>query len=58
MNEIQCPHCSKTFKVDEAGYTEILKQVRDSEFELQLHDRLEQAEREKEAVCHRRQARD
>ena len=50
MNEIQCPHCSKSFKVDEAGYAEILKQVRDSEFELQLHDRLEQAEREKQAA--------
>jgi len=48
MNEIHCPHCSKAFKVDEAGYADILKQVRDSEFEQQLHDRLEQAEREKQ----------
>ena len=44
MNEIKCPHCGKAFKVDEAGYADILKQVRDSEFEQQLHDRLELAE--------------
>jgi len=45
--EIKCPHCGKAFKVDEAGYADILKQVRDSEFEQQLHDRLELAEKEK-----------
>ena len=47
MNEIKCPHCGKTFKVDEAGYADILKQVRDSAFEQQLHERLELAEKEK-----------
>lgn len=47
MHEILCPHCNKAFKVDEAGYGEILKQVRDSEFEQQLHERLELAEKEK-----------
>lgn len=47
MNEIICPHCGKAFKVDEAGYASILKQVRDSEFEQQLHDRLELAEQDK-----------
>lgn len=47
MNEIICPHCKKAFKVDEAGYADILKQVRDSEFEAQLHERLELAEQEK-----------
>ncbi len=47
MHEIICPHCSKAFKIDEAGYADILKQVRDGEFEQQLHDRLELAEREK-----------
>jgi hypothetical protein len=47
VNEIKCPHCGKAFKVDEAGYADILKQVRDSEFEQQLHDRLELAEKEK-----------
>ncbi len=47
MHEIVCPHCKKAFKVDEAGYADILKQVRDSEFEKQLSERLELAEREK-----------
>ena len=50
MNEIICPHCSKAFKVDEAGYANILKQVRDSEFERLLHERLELADREKQAA--------
>src|ERR1700743_2673954 len=48
MHEIVCPHCDKAFKVDESGYAEILKQVRDSDFEAQLHERLELAEREKQ----------
>ena len=48
MHEIICPHCKKAFKVDEAGYADILKQVRDSEFEQQLHERLELAEKEKQ----------
>lgn len=47
MHEIICPHCGKAFKIDEAGYADILKQVRNSEFEQQLHDRLELAEQEK-----------
>ncbi len=46
MNEILCPHCSKAFKVDEAGYADILKQVRDAEFEKQLEDRLCFADKE------------
>lgn len=47
MHEIICPHCNKAFKIDEAGYADILKQVRDSDFEKQLHERLELAEQEK-----------
>lgn len=47
MREIICPHCAKAFKIDEAGYADILKQVRDSEFEKQLHERLELAEQDK-----------
>ena len=47
MNEIICPHCGKAFKIDEAGYANILKQVRDGEFEQQLHERLELAEQDK-----------
>src|ERR1700740_920603 len=47
MHEISCPHCGKAFKIDEAGYANILKQVRDGEFEQQLHERLELAEQDK-----------
>jgi hypothetical protein len=47
MHEIICPHCEKAFKVDETGYADILKQVRNSEFDEQLHERLELAEKEK-----------
>jgi len=47
MKDIICPHCHKAFKVDEAGYADILKQVRNSEFDEQLHQRLELAEKEK-----------
>jgi len=47
MHEIQCPHCGKAFKIDEAGYADILKQVRDGAFEQQLHERLELAEQDK-----------
>jgi hypothetical protein len=47
MHEIICPHCGEAFKIDEAGYAHILKQVRDSEFEQQLHERLELAEQAK-----------
>ena len=41
MNEIICPQCKKAFKIDETGYADILKQVRDADFDKQLHERLE-----------------
>lgn len=47
MHEIICPHCGKAFKIDEAGYADIQKQVRDKEFDRLLHERLELAERDK-----------
>jgi hypothetical protein len=47
MHDIICPHCGKAFKIDEAGYADILKQVRDQAFEQQLHERLELAEQDK-----------
>jgi len=47
MHEIICPHCNKAFKIDETGYTDILKQVRDKDFDQQLHKRLELAEKDK-----------
>lgn len=50
MNEIICPHCEKAFKVDEAGYADILKQIRNREFDKELHEKLEAAEKEKESA--------
>jgi hypothetical protein len=47
MSEIVCPNCDKAFKIDETGYADILKQVHSSEFEQQLCDRLELAEKDK-----------
>ena len=47
MHEITCPNCKKAFKIDETGYADILKQVRDNEFEKQLNSRLSLAEKEK-----------
>ena len=50
MNEIICPNCKKVFKVDEAGFADILKQVRDHQFEEELTNRLALAEKEKESA--------
>jgi hypothetical protein len=47
MTEIICPHCHKAFKIDEAGYADILQQVRDHAFEEALQERLRLAEQEK-----------
>jgi hypothetical protein len=49
-HKIVCPSCGKTFTPDEADYADILKQVRDRDFEKQLHERLELAEKEKESA--------
>ena len=50
MHEINCPHCHKAFKIDEAGYADILKQVRDNDFDKQLDERLKLAEKEKRSA--------
>ena len=50
MNEIICPNCKKAFKIDEAGFAEILKQVRDHQFEEELQNRLNLAEKDKESA--------
>jgi len=67
-HEIRCPHCRKAFTIDEAGYADILKQVRDRDFEQQLEQRLvfatgeatrdlERAAAEKEAALRELKAR-
>ena len=50
MNDIICPHCRKAFRTDDAGYADILKQVRASDFEHQPNERLELAERDKRSA--------
>jgi hypothetical protein len=50
MNEIICPNCKKAFKVDEAGYADIMKQVRDHQFEEELQKRLKLADIEKDSA--------
>ncbi|MEF9842065.1 MAG: DUF2130 domain-containing protein, partial [Raoultibacter sp.] len=48
MNEIKCPHCGQVFKVDESGFADIVKQVRDAEFtqELQAREKLLEANKQ------------
>ncbi len=36
MQEIKCPKCGEVFQIDEAGYAEIVKQVRNREFNEEL----------------------
>lgn len=50
MNEIKCPKCSAIFKVDEAGFADILKQVRDRKFEEELHTRLDLEKKDRESA--------
>ena len=48
MQELKCPNCGKFFQIDESGYDQIVKQVRDGEFEKELESRQkEMADRQK-----------
>jgi len=47
MHDLICPHCSKAFKIDESGYADIMKQIRDREFDAELDKRLALAEQDK-----------
>ncbi|OUN89334.1 DUF2130 domain-containing protein [[Collinsella] massiliensis] len=48
MNEIKCPKCGTVFQVDERGYADIVRQVRDEEFKRQLAEREELMAHERE----------
>lgn len=39
MQEIKCPNCGKVFQVDESGYEQIVRQIRDQEFRKELESR-------------------
>ncbi|MBF7050652.1 DUF2130 domain-containing protein [Streptococcus sp. HF-2466] len=43
MNEIKCPNCGEVFTVNESQYSELLAQVRTTEFDKEIHTRIEQA---------------
>ena len=47
---VKCPNCKETFKVDDSVYTDIVKQVRDQQFNDELNQRLRQADNEKNAA--------
>lgn len=48
MNDIKCPKCGEVFKVDEASYASIVKQVRDAEFDVELKRREQDFAKDKE----------
>ncbi len=48
MNEIKCPECGNSIRVDEDNYSNILKQVRDQEFEEEISKRIELLEMDKQ----------
>lgn len=49
-NNVTCPNCKEIFKIDESVYTDIIKQVRDNEFENEIKTRLATAEKEKDSA--------
>jgi hypothetical protein len=49
MKDIICPNCNTAFKVDEAGYADIATQVRNHEFEKEVQQRIDVANREKQS---------
>ena len=48
MQEIKCPKCGEIFQVDETGYDQIARQVRDKEFAKELERREKELETKKE----------
>ncbi|MBQ0064685.1 MAG: DUF2130 domain-containing protein [Firmicutes bacterium] len=50
MNEIKCPNCGTSFKVDESMYASIVKQIRDKEFQQELKARAQSIQNESDAA--------
>lgn len=50
MHEIKCPNCGTVFQIDESDYQNVLKQVRDKEFESEIKRRENEYQKEKEAA--------
>lgn len=49
MEELKCPNCGKLFQIDESGYEQIVKQIRDSEFHKELDRREKEIKLQKES---------
>ncbi len=47
---VKCPNCKEFFKVDDSVYTDIVKQVRDQQFQEEINNRLAIAEKEKKSA--------
>ena len=47
MKEIKCPSCGKNFRIDPSSFEEILRQIKDEEFNKQIQERLLLAEEDK-----------
>ena len=47
---VKCPNCKEVFKVDDSVYTNIVKQVRDQQFQEELSSRLVIAENDKKSA--------
>ncbi|WP_274475392.1 DUF2130 domain-containing protein [Mangrovimonas aestuarii] len=48
--KVKCPNCKEVFKVDDSVYNDIVKQVRDQQFQTEINSRLEVAEKEKQSA--------
>ena len=51
MSEIICPHCNKAFTIDENDYAKLIAQVRTTEFDKEIHDKI-QAESDKQKASY------
>ena len=49
MKDIICPNCKTAFKIDEAGFANILKQVRDDEFKNEVSEKFQTLINEKDS---------
>ena len=49
-NTVKCPSCKEVFKVDDSVYTDIVKQVRDQQFDDELNSRIQSEKRDKESA--------
>ena len=49
MQEMKCPNCGEVFQVDESGYAQLVKQVRDKEFVAEVERRKKELDERRES---------